>query len=273
MAAYSPLIFCFAAVSIHNLQTDAATLSRQQELHQDGSHSHAMMRREQNAGTPSKDHIKFRARDRVDEILKNGGKIKNAEKINLCNDQYEEGTKDSNDCAQTWQVPIDSETVCQTAAELSCPDTGSGHSCLPAINFKVPYENQTDFPSGCSIRSNDSMWIYNPTGIVPTAPVGTPICIEKEYTNGTAGSASECPEKYSVIADEDWCRSAANCLNYLADSEFRILDETEQDKYPKGCFLKGENVGFNPKSADPSCSPDGTPCVGIPLCNISHPSA
>mmetsp|Transcript_39227 Transcript_39227/g.70385 ORF Transcript_39227/g.70385 Transcript_39227/m.70385 type:complete len:168 (-) Transcript_39227:259-762(-) len=147
MAAYSPLIFCFAAVSIHNLQTDAATLSRQQELHQDGSHSHAMMRREQNAGTPSKDRIKFRARDRVDEILKNGGKIKNAEKINLCNDQYEEGTKDSNDCAQTWQEAHASRSRHRRASAAHSPHVRRPHERLGWQDSEVERQVAEQFVS------------------------------------------------------------------------------------------------------------------------------
>lgn len=278
MAAVSSLIICFVSSSFYYLPADAATISRQ---HQEESvQNHALMRREQAAQIVRKPkQVSFRIQERIEELEKLGGKLTDnlaRMKMNACNDQFETGTAGTNDCVSAWQVRVDSEVLCRFAAELDCPDTGSGHDCIPEFNFKVPVDNQSEFPPMCSIRANDSKWIYNPTGLSADQTdlaTGTPVCTEKEYVNGTEGAATECPEHYSVIANETWCRSAAGCLNLIQLSEFRILDSDTQLTYPKGCYQNGMNVGYNPTTTDPTCSPDGTACVGAPLCNITNPTA
>mmetsp|Transcript_117925 Transcript_117925/g.204860 ORF Transcript_117925/g.204860 Transcript_117925/m.204860 type:complete len:335 (+) Transcript_117925:78-1082(+) len=221
----------------------------------------------------------FRLRDRFEELSRLGHKVKNlanSKSIDLCNDAYMQGPADGNDCAESWQSQIDSYTVCETAAQLDCPDPtgGDNYPCI-GTPFTVEYNYQQAHPAGCTkVYDEDKkqyFWFFNPTGMVPASPKGIPVCVEFEFQNGTQGSMDTCPEGYSVIMDEYTCRTAAQCQDFCAQEQFRVMNEELENAAPKGCHIAADGcLMFNNKSGDPTC--DGN-CNGAPMCNATIPAA
>jgi len=213
----------------------------------------------------------FRDAVQLDQKHKSLHKLKD---LNLCNDAFQKGSANSNDCAETWHVLITDWPTCDAAAKLSCPDTNNTppvYDCL-GFPFEISGDWQRKYPKGCFINANDAKWYYNPVGDIPSGTItGTPVCVEKQYVSGTAGSRSTCPSGYSTINDEMECRSAAVCRSFCTYQEFRVLNTTTEDQRPKGCHQLSDGcLQFNNKSEDPECDVGGTSCTGVPLCKVAH---
>lgn len=151
--------------------------------------------------------------------------------------------------------------MCKSAANISCPDG----SCIgdPFILHSTDYNKH---PANCFMTEDTPpKWFFNPAGYDPNITEGgTPMCAVQEYINGTK-DANECgDDKYTNIMIEDDCQGLAVCLAYCRESEFRVLNTTEQAHHPKGCHINPKDgcVLFN----------NGTGTAGqikgIPVCEI-----
>lgn len=214
----------------------------------------------------------IRMRDRFDELEALGHMVKNlrhSKSLDLCNDAYIAGPENTSNCSESWHSPIDSYTVCETGAQLECPDPTGGDTftCIgDPFEIKDP-SYKILYPKGCFKRQSDGKWFYNPVEPAPDSPNGIPICVEYEYQNGTASSVETCPEGYDTVMDEYVCRTAAQCQDYCIEVQFRVLDPAASLTAPKGCHINAAGcLMFNNESVSPTCSSD---CVGIPMCNAT----
>lgn len=225
----------------------------------------------------------FKKQEAYQLALTEGYRVQSVEgTINICDDQFEQGPTDTNDCpasAAASMSRINDSGVCLQAAQLYCPDTdpsdGSDtYSCVGSGFLILNASEQQLHPLGCFMRESDNQWFYNPSGLRHNGSItGIPICIEPEFANGTAGSRNTCPVGYSLIDDEYTCRSVAECQDLCTHQQFRVINSTEEDAHPKGCHRAADScVQFNNKTGgDPTCGVGSTPCTGFPICKVTTP--
>lgn len=178
----------------------------------------------------------------------------------LCNYNYTAGNPQTNNCTEpATQKMIEESSMCEAAAKAACPD----ESCIGAP-FMLGSEFFNQYPMRCFMTEDDPpKWHFNPSGYWPAATEGTPVCVEIEFKNGTKDSNDCGDENYVNVMDEDECRTAATCLAKCIHDQFRVLNATEQDKFPKGCHVAPDGcVEFNTIATDPA-NPQGTPMCAI----------
>lgn len=228
-----------------------------------------MMRRDARTDAPSA--LQLGPAGEMVEVEASGTSGKEASAVvpEGCDDTFELGSENSDNCG-TNHTMIEDDGKCREAAETNhyvMPSNGviSGdfwEKTRPKGCFKFP----------CSESATGECYFYNEReDPVPARQiVGTPVCLKPKYMNGTAvGNATvTCPAGYAMITDEETCRGAGICQGYCEGSEFRasILAADAADLYPEGCFIHAKEgcVYFNPPKATPPTHPSGTP-----LCNTT----
>jgi len=206
----------------------------------------------------------------------------------LCNDNYVQGKPNTADCSApgkdgSARKAIEEPTMCMEAAREECADD----SCLGSP-FVIDSCYFDYYPKRCFL-TEAGKWFFNPSGFTPTKLMGTPtcpgqtgavgkaspVCVQVEYINGTTSSAgaTECPTGFEVIMHEDTCRTAATCLAYCPEEQFRVLNVTHPGQAadategaPLGCHINPADgcARFNtlPVTA-------GQTITGIPICNLT----
>merc|ERR1719253_58422 len=211
---------------------------------------------------------------------------------------------DSTDAIHTSDRPamlykIQDPDMCQEAAKEDCKaknatcvsDPTKPNGCEEdgaASPFEIDSCYYNNFPIGCFMRSNGK-WGYNGAGNMPTklgerpkradgsdypngacplaaAMAASPVCQRIEYINGTldAGEGKCGSEDFAVIMNEDHCRTAATCLGYCSEDQFRVI--AVNNSFPLGCFINPVSgcARFNSIPAQ-----DPATVVGMPLCNLT----
>jgi len=168
-----------------------------------------------------------------------------------CDVNFTYGAANQQACADpdTERIMEDPRT-CFTAAKQACPDMSciEPHSVAP---FVLVVTNDFNFaPKGC-FRNPSGKWHYNPAGFFPNEHddrfVGNPVCEIVVYRNGTDANSNDCGnDDYEPMTNEQECRSASYCLGLNHPDEFRDLNQTMQDRHPKGCHMEteGEHTGW-----------------------------
>lgn len=192
--------------------------------------------------------------------------------VEICNDDFELGTENSNDCNAAdpgRQAPIDEKALCMRAAKAA-------NVTAPHETFEIPdgfYDNRPShcFTFPCTEDPKGVCFFYNENPVVPTNPVGTPICFRHKYVNGTVNTAAECPAGYSSILDAEVCRKASHCWTFCDGAQFDANKHnmSEYHNYPQGCFINEKDHCFYFNTVIEHM---GTPTSprGTPVCSVSQ---
>lgn len=214
-----------------------------------------------------------------------------------CNDGYKHGPEKTNVCGGTTTTVITAMADCMAAALNSsgCADRsclGSPFEYCEACDLAIKVDKQSKRPRYCFFDSQNK-WYWNSIGydsdqLEHADADGTPVCLQAEFINGTAGAAgtqnSDCGHPdYQPITGEQDCRDMAGCTNMVQPSLFKTssmlvnggsVDANIQFRVPKGCYMDSTtnpaSAHFNdPTATDPwpgTNGPSDGQFAGTPLC-------
>lgn len=201
-----------------------------------------------------------------------GNDVANEDIPETCNDDFELGTENSNECNPAdpgKQDPVDEEAMCMRAATAA-------NVTAPRTTFVIHDSYYDKRPAGCFMFSCSEdpkgvCFFYNNNPETPRNPQGTPVCLRNKYVNGTKDTKGGCPEGYENLLDIASCRKASKCWTWCDEDSFDVnaQNNSKYHDYPQGCFINEKTNCFAYNTIKKSMGEPSNP-HGMPVCVVSQ---